>query len=159
MADPLPPTIDIPDQFNAAAWLVDAQLVAGRGARTAILYEGQEISYGQVAEHVNRFGNALRRLGVTIEQRVLLLLLDSPEFVYAFLGAMKIGAVPIPTNTNLRPEDYHYLLADSRAAVLGVGEPLLPVVDALLASEQAQAAPLSNLRHVVVVEGDLGAPP
>jgi len=79
MADPLPPTIDIPDQFNAAAWLVDAQLVAGRGARTAILYEGQEISYGQVAEHVNRFGNALRRLGVSIEQRVLLLLLDSPS--------------------------------------------------------------------------------
>src|SRR5581483_6636086 len=131
MAESLPTTIDIPDQFNAAAWLVDAHLVAGRAARTAILYEGQEISYGQVAENVNRFGNALRRLGVTIEQRVLLLLLDSPEFVYAFFGAMKIGAVPIPTNTNMRPEDYHYLLADSRAVVAVVSEPLLPLFEAV----------------------------
>jgi benzoate-CoA ligase len=153
MADPLPPTIDIPDQFNAAAWLVDAQLVAGRGARTAILYEGQEITYGQVAEHVNRFGNALRRLGVTIEQRVLLLLLDSPEFVYAFFGAMKIGAVPIPTNTNMRPEDYQYLLADSRAVVVVVSEPLLPLVEALPPEQ------LPYLRHVIVVESQPTAAP
>ncbi len=153
MAESLPTTIDIPDQFNAAAWLVDAHLVAGRAARTAILYEGQEISYGQVAENVNRFGNALRRLGVTIEQRVLLLLLDSPEFVYAFFGAMKIGAVPIPTNTNMRPEDYHYLLADSRAVVAVVSEPLLPLFEAVPREQ------LPYLRHVIVVESQRAAPP
>src|SRR3954463_15161137 len=145
MAEELPPTIDIPDQFNAAAWLVDAQLVAGRGGRTAILYEGQEITYGQVAEHVNRFGNALLQLGVTVEQRVLLLLLDSPEFVYAFFGAMKIGAVPIPTNTSLRSEDYLYLLADSRATVAVVREPLLPLLAAIPRDQ------LPYLRHVIVV--------
>src|SRR5215213_11334089 len=153
MADPLPPTIDIPDQSNAAAWLVDGQLAAGRAARPAILYEGQEITYGQVAENVNRFGNALRRLGVTIEQRVLLLLLDSPEFVYAFFGAMKIGAVPIPTNTNLRPEDYHYLLTDSRAVVAVVSEPLLPLIEALPREQ------LPYLRHVIVVESQPTAAP
>src|SRR5215212_2053146 len=125
------PAIEIPEIFNAASWLVDSHVGQGRGDRTAILYEGQEITYGQVAENVNRFGNALRRLGVTIEQRVLLLLLDSPEFVYAFFGAMKIGAVPIPTNTNMRPEDYHYFLADSRAVVAVVSEPLLPLVESL----------------------------
>src|SRR3712207_4563662 len=146
-------TIDVPDQFNAAAWLLDAHLAGGRGPRTAILYEGQEITYAQVAENTNRFGSALRRLGVGIEQRVLLLLLDSPEFVYAFFGAMKVGAVPIPTNTNLRPEDYHYLLTDSRAVVLVVSEALLPAVTAVPRDQ------LPHLRHVVVVGRDGEAEP
>src|SRR5229473_655293 len=126
-----PVAIEVPEQFNAASWLVDSHVAQGRGGRTAILYEGQEVTYAQVAENANRFGNALRRLGVGIEQRVLLLLLDSPEFVYAFFGAIKIGAVPIPTNTNMRPEDYQYLLADSRAVVVVVSGPLLPLVEAL----------------------------
>jgi benzoate-CoA ligase family protein len=138
--------MDIPEQFNAATWLVDRHLDEGRGAHSAIVYEGQEITYAQVAENANRFGNALRRLGVGIEQRVLLLLLDSPEFVYAFFGAMKLGAVPIPTNTNLRPEDYHYLLTDSRAVVLVVSEPLLPAIEAIPRAE------LHFLRHVIVVD-------
>src|SRR5689334_6988199 len=144
-------TLVIPEQFNAVTWLVDRHVDEGRAAQTAILYEGQEITYGQVAENVNRFGSALRRLGVGIEQRVLLLLLDSPEFVYAFFGAMKIGAVPIPTNTNLRPEDYHYLLTDSRAVVLVISEALLPVVEAIPREE------LRFLRHVIVVDRDGGA--
>jgi benzoate-CoA ligase len=138
--------IEVPEQFNAASWLVDSHVAQGRGGRTAILYEGQEITYAQVAENANRFGNALRRLGVSIEQRVLLLLLDSPEFVYAFFGAMKIGAVPIPTNTNLRAEDYEYLLSDSRATVLVVSEPLLPLVAGLPRER------LGHLRHVIVAE-------
>lgn len=144
--------IEIPDQFNAAAWLLDRHIAEGRGGRTALLYEGQEISYEQVAANANRLGNALRRLGVQIEQRVLLLLLDSPEFVYSFLGAMKIGAVPIPTNTNLRPEDYLYLLDDSRAVVLIVSEALVPVVQELPHDR------LRHLRHVIVVESAPNAP-
>ena len=139
-------TVEVPEQFNAATWLVDRHLAEGRGGRPAVLYEGQERTYAQVAENVNRFGNALRRLGVGVEQRVLLLLLDTPEFVYAFFGAMKIGAVPIPTNTNLRPEDYHYLLSDSRAVVLVVSEPLLPAIEAIPREQ------LPYLRHVIVVE-------
>ncbi len=141
-----PVAIEVPEQFNAASWLVDSHVAQGRGGRTAILYEGQAVTYAQVAENANRFGNALRRLGVGIEQRVLLLLLDSPEFVYAFFGAMKLGAVPIPTNTNLRLEDYEYLLADSRATVLVVSEPLLPLVAGLPRER------LGHLRHVIVAE-------
>jgi len=141
-------TLDIPEQFNAVTWLVDRHVEEGRAGQTAILYEGQEITYGQVAENVNRFGSALHRLGVGLEQRVLLLLLDSPEFVYAFFGTMKIGAVPIPTNTNLRPEDYHYLLTDSRAVVLVISEALLPIVETIPREE------LRFLRHVIVVDRD-----
>ena len=60
---------------------------------------------------MNRFGSALRRLGVRPEERVLLLLLDGPEFVYSFFGAIKIGAVPVPLNTLWKPADYQYVHA------------------------------------------------
>lgn len=64
---------------------------------------------------VNRIGNALRGLGVDMENRVMLLLYGSPEFAASFFGAMKTGAVPAPVNTLMRAQDYAYFLNDSRA--------------------------------------------
>jgi benzoate-CoA ligase len=126
------PSVVIPAIFNAATYFVDRNLTEGRGANTAIVYEGQEFSYAQVAEMVNQAGNALRDLGLQLEQRVLLLLLDCPEYAAAFFGAMKIGSVPIPTNTLLKPQDYSYLLNDSRSKFIIVSEPLLPAVEPIL---------------------------
>src|ERR1700674_1249559 len=143
----------IPDQFNVATYFVDRNVEEGRGDNVAIeCFPGHEqITYRQVLERVNRVGNALRDiLGVGIEQRVLLLLLDCPEFVYAFFGAIKIGAVPIPTNTLWKSADYEYILNDSRAGVVIVSEVLLP---------QLQAIPRERLRHVreIVVVGNAPA--
>ena len=65
----------------------------------------------------------------------MLLLLDTPGFfIYGFIGAMKIGAVPIPTNTLLKPPDYEYMLNDSRASVVIVSAQLLPALEAIHAS-------------------------
>src|SRR4030088_1722678 len=140
----------IPDQFNVATYFVDRNVVEGRGDNVAIetFPEGARITYRQVLEGVNRFGNALRdALGVRIEERVLLLLLDCPEYAYCFFGAMKIGAVPIPTSTLFKPDNYEYLLNDSRARVVVISEALLP---------QLQAIPPEKLRYVrdVVVVGN-----
>jgi benzoate-CoA ligase len=82
-----------------------------------------------VHQHVNRCGNALRGLGVRPEDRVLLLLLDGPEFAYGFFGAIKIGAVPVPLNTLWKPADYQFVIRDSRAAVLIVSAELLPSIE------------------------------
>src|SRR5919205_4552284 len=112
------PMVALPDQFNAATAFLDRNLQEGRGSKTAIFYEGQAYTYAQVAELANRVGNGLLNLGLDLEQRVALLLLDSPQFAAAFFGAIKIGAVPIPLNTMLRPEDYVYMLNDSRARIL-----------------------------------------
>jgi benzoate-CoA ligase family protein len=139
--------MEIPREFNAATWFVDRHLGAGRGARLAVIHEGRKLTYTDVAAGANRLGQALRRLGVEQEQRVLLLLYDSPEFVSSFWGALKIGAVPIPTNTLLKPRDYEYMLKDSRARVVIVSEALAPAV-----REVRHLAPA--LRHVVVA----GAP-
>src|SRR5207248_7392235 len=89
------------------------------------------VTYEQLYRNVNRVGNALRHLGVRIEERVLLLLLDTPEFAASFFAAIQIGAVLVPVNTLLRPSDYEYMLNNSRARVLIVSEALYPQVDAI----------------------------
>jgi benzoate-CoA ligase len=142
---------NIPSQFNVATYFVDRNVDEGRGNNVAIEYGDERITYRQVLERVNRFGNSLREaLGVRIEERVLVLLLDCPEYAYSFFGAIKIGAVPIPTNTLLKSADYEYILNDSRARVVVVSEALLP---------QLQAIPADRLRYLrdVVVVGT--APP
>src|SRR5918997_1114641 len=118
------PTIQLPDVFNAATEFVDRHLREGRAERVALRHEGCVLTYGQVADMVNRVGNALRDLGVDMENRVLLLLYDSPEFAASFFGAMKIGAVPVPVNTMMRAQDYADFLNDSRAKVVIAHRPL-----------------------------------
>jgi len=122
------PVPDIPDLFNAATVFVDQHLAAGHGDRVALRWDTQAVTYAQLAANVNRAGNALRRLGVRSEERVLLAVFDSPEFVYSFWGAIKIGAVPVPVNTFLQADEYAYLLNDSRASVLVASAEIWPSV-------------------------------
>ncbi|MGO8753586.1 MAG: benzoate-CoA ligase family protein [Thermoguttaceae bacterium] len=110
--------MDFPEHLNAAAVLVDDHLRHGRAGKPAILCGPRTVTYAQLHEAVNRFGNVLQDLGVRMEERVALLLPDSPEWVYVFFGAIKVGAVAIPLNTLLASKDYEYLLNDSRARVL-----------------------------------------
>ena len=135
--------MDLPRDWNAAHWFVDRHIDEGRDGCLAILHEGRRLSYGDVYGGVNQLGNALRRLGVVMEQRVVLLLHDSPEFVWSFWGALKIGAVPIPTNTLLKPRDLEYILRDSRAAVVIASEPLASAVEEVRGK-------VSSVTHVVV---------
>jgi len=136
--------MDIPRDFNAARWFVDRHIEEGRDGRLAIIHEGRRLTYGDVYAGMNRLGSALRRLGVAKEQRVVLLLHDGPEFVWSFWGALKIGAVPVPTNTLLKPRDYEYILRDSGATVVIAGESLVAAV------EEGRAR-LPDLAHVIVV--------
>jgi len=138
------PTVQLPDVFNAAVEFIDRHIAEGRPDRAALRHEGRTLTYGQVAEMVNRVGNALRGLGVDMENRVLLLLYDSPEFAANFFGAMKIGAVPVPVNTMMRAQDYEYFLNDSRAKVLIVHRPLWDEVAKVRDR-------LKYLKHVVIV--------
>ena len=139
----------LPAQFNAATWFVDRNVAEGRGAVPAFRYEDRTLTYADVLELTNRTGNALLEIGVEPENRVLMLCLDSPEFIGTFWGAIKIGAVPIPTNTLMRSADYLYFLNDSRAKVAVVSAPLL--------AEAGQAlAEAKYLKHVLVAGGAPG---
>jgi benzoate-CoA ligase len=137
--------LNIPETFNAATYFVDRNVHEGRGAKIAIECGDECVTYGQVLERVNRVGNALRdELGVRPEERVMLLLLDGPEFVYSFFGAMKIGAVPIPASTMWKSPDYQYALTDSGARVLIISDALLPQIQAIPRRQ------LRSLREIVV---------
>ncbi|MDE3228818.1 MAG: benzoate-CoA ligase family protein [Chloroflexota bacterium] len=143
--DALPiPQVTIPDQFNAATAFLDRNIAEGRGAKAAIICEGQTMTYAEVAAQANQIGNGLRDLDVEIEQRVALMLLDSPAFATSFFGAIKIGAVPVPMNTLSRPDDCVYQLNDSRAKVLLIHASLWPALQPALSQ-------LDYLKHVVVV--------
>lgn len=110
-------SIEIPERFNVATFLLDRHLSEGRGDKAALVCRGQSLTYGDVYREVNRLGNGLTDLGVEMENRVVLLSPDLPELVCGLLACMKIGAVPIAANVLLPPADIGYILADSRAKV------------------------------------------
>jgi len=131
--------IDLPQLFNVATYFVDRNIREARAENVAIECAAERVTYEQFFERTNRVGNALRNRGVRAGERVLLLLLDSPEFLYCFFGVIKIGAVAIPVNTQAKPHDYEYMLNDSRAQIAIVSASLL---------QQLQAIPRQNLPHL-----------
>src|SRR5437879_12879241 len=125
--------------------LLDRHVAEGRGDSPALRMAQRQISYGELQELVNRAGHALRDAGIEPEQRVAIVVHDGPEFVAAFLGAMKIGAVPVPMNTAARPNELQLMIADCRARAL--------IADADLVGP-AEQTPNAQLRAVCVVGGD-----
>ncbi len=141
----------LPEVFNAATHFVDRHTGEGRGAKVAIECGQERVTFQQLLERVNRTGSALRdQLGVRREERVALLLLDTPDFTSSFFGAIKIGAVPVPINTLWKTAEYQYVFNDSRARVLIISAALLPEFERIPRSE------LPYLEHVVV-SGDEGS--
>lgn len=104
--------------FNAARWLLDRQVEAGFSDQQAIVGSGGTLTYGQLAERVNRTAGWLVDAGLQPEQRVVLFMADTPELVTLYLAAMRMGAIPVPVSTMLRPGDLAGLLADSRARLV-----------------------------------------
>jgi benzoate-CoA ligase len=110
--------------YNAAVDLIERNLAAGRGAKTAYIDDAGGCTYVQLAERVDRAVNMLHALGVHREERIAIAMLDSADWPAVFLGAIKAGIVPVAMNTLLTPADYEYQLRDSRARALFVSESL-----------------------------------
>ena len=144
-----PSTITLPREYNAAVEFIDANLARGRAGKVAFVDAAGRYTYGELAERVNRAGNALRALGAGMETRVMMCLLDGIDFPAVFWGAIKAGCVPIPINTLLTPDDYAHMLRDSRAPIAVVSAALLDRFEPALADQP-------HLERVVVAGG--GAP-
>lgn len=144
-------TLHVTDTYNAAVDLLDANLERGRSHKVAIRTPFDEWTYEEVASGANRAGNALLGLGLEAENRVLTAVLDSLEFATTFFGTIKAGGIPVPVNTNLKADEYAYMLNDSRAKIAVVSGPL---TEPIREARRKAGYP----RHLVVigaaVEGD-----
>jgi benzoate-CoA ligase len=127
-----PPRIEIPRDYNAAHDLL--QRNAQRPDKPAFIdaASGATLTYGALAADAHRFANALRAQGFAPESRVMLAMLDTPEWPVVFLGCILAGVVPIAANTLLTTKDFEFMLRDSRAQALFVSQPLLPQFEALV---------------------------
>jgi benzoate-CoA ligase family protein len=137
-----------PERFNMAWYFLDRNVEEGRGDKRCLYYRDEAYTYREVQARANRFGNALRRLGVDVEDRVLLVLPDRPEFAFAWFGAAKAGAVIAMVNPIVPAEDLVHYFEYTRARVAVVDESTLDRLDGLRDS-------FPHLRHLVVV-GDPG---
>ena len=141
------PVLDIPRVYNAAHDLIERNLAAGRGDKLAYIHDLGSCTYRELARRVNRAANALRALGLGLEDRIMIALHDTIDFPVVFLGAIKAGLVPVATNTLLMRDDYSFMLNDSRAKALVVSAPLR-------ASFADGIASTPHLRHVIVAGGE-----
>jgi len=150
-------TFTPPVQLNIADFFLDARIREGRGERTALVTDRGTLSYRAVQALANRWANLLALAGVMPEQRVIIALPDGPDYVAALFGILKIGAVVVMVNPELKPDAIEYFFEYSRATV------------ALVAAERADAfrAAASRAAHAprLLVVGDaewesrLGAQP
>ena len=117
------------ETYNAST-LLDANLAAGRGEKIAIFAGSERVTYGELYRRACGVGAMLRELGVAGGDRVLLVMDDCAELPAVFLGAIRVGAVPVPVNPLYATDQYGYFVADSGAAVAIVDTACAEKVDA-----------------------------
>lgn len=144
----VPVQLDIPD--HPLTWLLD-QTVSKYPNHTALIYYGTKISYAQLSVLANRFAVALQRLGIQKGDRVAIALPNIPQYPIAFYGAMKAGAVVVPTNPLYTEREMQHQLADSGARALIMLDMFYPVVRAVRAKTQ--------LEHVIITSAADFLPP
>jgi len=93
-----------PERFNIAAHFLDERVREGAGEREALRLDSDSLTYREVQALADRAGRALVRLGVRPGERVLIALPDGPEFVAVLFGTLKIGAVVVMVNPDLKPD-------------------------------------------------------
>src|SRR5947209_2393585 len=139
--------IQFPERFNMTDYFLYHNLEEGRENKVCLFFKDQTYTYGETARMSNRVGSALREVGVDIENRVLIVLPDCPEFVWTWFGAARIGAVITMVNPLLPADDYRYYLEYTRARAAIVHESFLKPF-----AEAAQDA--TYLRAALIVRNE-----
>ena len=137
--------------YNAITDFVDVNVARGNGGKVAFKEKERALSYGGLQAASCRFGRGLYKLGLRPESRIVFLHLDTIEFPIAFWGAIRAGVIPIPLNTLLTPEQYAYIIEDSRAEAILISPQLI-------ASIQPALDRLTWLKLAIVSGADKEAP-
>ena len=142
-----PPSVAIPQAYNAAHDLFSRHATRGQKIAFIDAASGDQITFRELEDQAHQFANALRSLGFAPESRVLLAMLDTPQWPVVFLGCILAGVVPVAVNTLLTTADFGFMLRDSRAQGLVVSKALLPTFEPLLGQ-------IDTLDTVIVDGGD-----
>ena len=133
--------------YNSVNYFIDRHIEEGRGDKICAYTDKGNYTYRDMQKMVNKMANMFRKLDIRIGDRVIMLVFDTPWFFSTFWGAVRIGAVPVPSNTMLTSDDYQYYLNDSQARTLVISEKLLPLIKGIKGE-------LRYLRDVIVVDDD-----
>lgn len=136
----------IPENFNLTTYYLESNIVQGRGEKIAIYYRDETYTFSQLVALTNRVGNILKEFGVGFEDRVLLILQDSPEWLAGWYATMKVGGVATHAYTYLVPSEYEYFLEYVRPQVV--------IVDPTTLDRVREAAKSSAFPKAVLVAGE-----
>jgi len=89
----VPHTVDVPEKSLSDVF---DEITERYSNRTAIVFYGNEISFKQLRQQVDRLATALCELGIEKEDKVALYLLNSPQYVIAYFAVLKVGATVTP---------------------------------------------------------------
>lgn len=120
---------DTPDELNLADFLLDRHVREGNGDNPAIKFMDQTVSYAQLQEMVNKFGNSLKDAGVEPQDRVGIRLVNSIQALVAIFAVEKIGAIPVPTSPLWSGEEVAFVANNAEMKFFIVNAPLMPPVE------------------------------
>jgi long-chain acyl-CoA synthetase len=144
----VPTQLAIPDR--PLTWILD-QTVSRYPSHTAFIYYGTKLTYAQFSSLANRFASGLLRLGIKQGDRVAIALPNIPQYPIAFYGALRAGAVVVPTNPLYTEREMQHQLADSGARVVVMLDMFYPVVRAVREN--------TALEHIIITSPTDYLPP
>lgn len=138
--------ITIPEMLNLATYYLEDNVTQGRGEKVTVYYRDEKYSFNDMCTLTNKVGNVLKTFGVGFEDRVLLILQDSPEWLAGWYATMKIGGVATHAYTYLLPSDYDYFLNYVRPKVV--------IVDQTTLERVREGARNSIFHRAILVAGE-----
>ncbi len=138
--------IVIPEQLNLTSYYLEENVAAGRGEKAVVYCRDETYSFNDMCALTNRVGNLLKELGVGFEDRVLLILQDTPEWLAGWYATMKIGGVATHAYTYLLPSDYEYFVNYVRPKVI--------IVDPTTLERVREGARNSIFHRAILVAGE-----
>jgi benzoate-CoA ligase len=145
-----PPEIIMPRQFNAAHDLLERNINEGRADKIAYIDDNGSYTFQDLVDRANQTANALTDLGLVMEDRLMIIQTDTVDFPATFLGAIKVGIIPIAVNTLLTSDDYEFMLDDSRAKAL--------IVSSSFITKLTPAIEKSKYLKHTIVSGEAASP-
>lgn len=119
---------------NVTDYLFEKCLEPANAGRPAFIVNDTEYSFSAIYERMNRVANLIESLGLKPGDRIMMSVIDGPDFPAIFLGTIRMGAVSVAINTYLKPADYQYYINDCGAKALFIDHSLVPLVEGIKAT-------------------------